>query len=564
MAGTGIVASEVIRAGLAVAAEEASAVVVRSSHSTFIQEGADACAALLGVDGRLIVPSTATSLLHSCSLRCALPLLLEIIPLDEIEPGDVLATNDPYAGGIHANDVLVFEPIFLDGAVCFFAGTLVHVADVGGSVAGGLASTATDMFQEGLTLPGVKLYDRGVLVEPIWRILVANSRVPDKVVGDVKALVAGTSVLRRRVEALSERWGAATVVQVADEWLDYAERRMRAELEKLPDGEWTGAYTIETDGVEEGREFDVCVRVTIDGDRCAIDFTGTSAQSRGAINASESQALSGALYAVRCFVDPTIPMNEGCLRPLDIRLPKGSLVNPHRPAACGGRIVTVAAGIEAIIGALSEADPELGTAASSLVQVFTLAGASGAPWLTLLYEFGGLGGRHGSDGPDATGAFFLGGRNVVPQIEPLEVTYPVLVHEACLRPDSGGVGRWRGGLGLEMSIEMREDTIVTVRGDRLRLPPSGRAGGEPGLGGFFAIRRADGTTERLKPKQANVTVVAGEVLVVATSGGGGVGSAGDRDPDAVRADLAAGYISAERARDAYGLDTIDATTGAGA
>jgi N-methylhydantoinase B len=552
MTGTGIVASEVIRAGLAVAAEEASAVVVRSSHSTFIQEGADACAALLDVTGQLIVPSTATSLLHSCSLRCALPLLLDVIHLDTIQPGDVLATNDPYAGGIHANDILVFEPVFLAGAIQFFAGTLVHVADVGGSVAGGLASTATDMFQEGLTLPAVKLYERGALVEPIWRILVANSRVPDKVVGDVKALVAGTNVLRRRVESLSERWGADTVVRVAAEWLDYAEHRMRAEIANLPDGEWTGSYTIETDGVEDGRQFDVCARVTIDGDTCVIDFDGTSSQSRGAINASVSQSLSGALYAVRCFVDATIPMNEGCLRPLDIRLPAGSLVNPNRPAACGGRIVTVAAGIEAIIGALSAADPQLGTAASSLVQVFTLAGVGGAPWLTLLYEFGGLGGRHGSDGPDATGAFFLGGRNVVPQIEPLEVTYPVLVQDARLRPDSGGPGRWRGGLGLEMAMELRQDAIVTVRGDRLSLPPLGRAGGQSGVGGFFDVRHADGTTERLKPKQANVAMRAGDVLVIATSGGGGVGDANERDPNAVQRDLEAGHISPQHAHDAYG------------
>jgi len=515
----------VIRAGLAAAAEEASAVVVRSSHSTFIQEGADACAALLDPTGRLVAQSTATSLMHSCSLRCAVPELLAAFPLDELRPGDVLATNDPYKGGIHANDLLVVEPVFAGGEVRFLAGTLIHVADLGGAVAGGLAAVATDMFHEGLLLPPVKLHDAGRPAAPVWAILAANSRAPDKVLGDVRALVSGVRILGRRVEEQCERWGAGTVATVAAEWIDYAERRMRQELAALPDGTWSGSYDIETDGVEAGREFTVEVTATIEGDRCSLDFAGTSPQARGAINSSFSQTLSGALYAVRCFVDPAISMNEGCLRPLDIRLPAGSLVNPAPPAACGGRIVTVAAAIEAIVSALAGARPELAVAASGLVHVSTLTGTGGGePWVTMLYEFGGLGARADSAGPDATGAYFLGGRSVVPQIEPLEVSYPLIVRRAALRPGSGGEGRRRGGRGLEQVIEVTEPAVATVRGDRMTTPPAGRAGGEPGAPGSFAVRRRDGTIEPLAPKQANIALAAGDALIVATSGGGGLGA----------------------------------------
>jgi N-methylhydantoinase B len=521
-----------VRAGLAAAAEEASTVVVRSSHSTFIQEGADACAALLDPTGQLVAQSTSTSLMHSCSLRCAVPELVAAFPLGELRPGDVLATNDPYKGGIHANDVLIVEPVFAGGEVRFFAGTLIHVADLGGAVAGGLAAVATDVFHEGIVLPPVKLHAGGQPVAAVWAILAANSRAPDKVLGDIRALVSGARTLARRVEELCDWWGADTISTVAAEWIDYAERRMRQELAALPDGTWTGSYDIETDGVEPGREFTVEVTATITGDSCVLDFTGTSPQARGAINSSVSQTLSGALYAARCFVDAAIPMNEGCLRPLDVRLSEGSLVNPAPPAACGGRIVTVAAVIEAIVEALAGARPELAVAASGLVHVYTLAGrGDGESWVTLLYEFGGLGARVGSDGPDATGAYFLGGRSVVPQIEPLEAAYPLLVRRAALRPDSGGAGRWRGGRGLEQIIEVTEPAVATVRGDRIQTPPAGRAGGSTGAPGSFAVRRRGGTVEQLAPKQANVALDAGDALIVATSGGGGLGSsdAGESD-----------------------------------
>ena len=353
------ITAEVIRNGLAVAVEEASVVVVRSAHSTFIQEGADACAALLDASAQLVAQSTATSLMHAASLRCSLPSLLEAVPLATMEPGDVFALNDPYRGGIHANDILVFRPIFADRRVAFFAGTLVHVADVGGVAAGGLAALATDTFSEGLALPPVHLARRGEPADEVLRIIGANSRVPEKVLGDVDALVAGVHVITRRVGELLDRYGPAPLERFVAAALDQTERRLRAELDRLPAGIYHGGFTIDGDGVEAGRTFEVRVAVTCGPGSVHVDFAGTAAQSRGAINASRSQTLSGVLYAIRCFVDPSIPMDEGCWRPITTSLPAGSIVNPNPPAACGGRVVTVAAAVEAILDALAGARPEL-------------------------------------------------------------------------------------------------------------------------------------------------------------------------------------------------------------
>ncbi len=548
------ITAEVIRRALVVAVEEASIVVVRSSHSTFIQEGADAASALLDRDARLVAQSTSTSLMHSASLRCSLPAVLADHPPDDMRPGDVYALNDPFRGGIHANDILVFRPIFVDDRVAYFGGTVIHVADVGGSSAGGLAALATDTFAEGVLLPPVALYRAGVRQEDTWRILARNSRVPDKVVGDLHALVAGVAVVARRVEELVTRYGGAELGRFVDGFIDYAERRMRDGLAALPDGVYDGRFSIAVDGLDASRQYEVKVSLTVAGGSVDVDFTGTSPQSAGAINSSISQSLSGIVYAVRCFVDPDIPMNEGSFTPITVHLPEGSLVNPRPPAACGGRIVAVCAAVESILAALSQARPSHAVAPSALIHVYTLSGTgAGGAWVNLLYEFGGIGGRTGSDGPDATGAYFLGGRSVIPQLEPLEAQYPFVVAHSRLVPDSGGPGRWRGGLGVEVCIELTAPAVLTVRGDRMEDPPPGAMGGRAGRGGWFAIERAGGADERLAPKQQGITLQAGDRFVMRTSGGGGLGDPLEREPALVAADVIEGRLTVDGARDDYGV-----------
>ncbi|WP_327086213.1 hydantoinase B/oxoprolinase family protein [Nonomuraea sp. NBC_01738] len=539
--------AEVLRNALVVAAEEAGVVVIRSAWSTFIVEGSDASAAILDHRGRLIAHSMATTLMNSMALKVALPEVIKDFPLGTMRPGDVFALNDAYRGGVHTNDLLVFRPVFVSGRPVYFTATMIHVSDLGGLSAGGMAPLATDIFLEGLQLPPVRL---DATVESILR---ANSRTPDKVIGDVRALVAGTAVAAARVEALLSEYGEAGLAEGIDAYLDHTEALTRAALAGLPAGEFAASYPIDDDGLNPDLAHQVRVRVLAGGDDLVVDFAGTDPQVPAAINASASQSLAAAVFAVRCFLDPAIPMNDGCLRAIDVRLPEGSLLNARRPYPCGGRYVPIYAAMEAIFQALSDAVPERAIAASGILQPFSIA-AVGAPyWIHLSYDFGGVGARQGLDGPDATGVHFGIGRNSVPQAEPVESRCPLLVESLETIADSGGPGRWRGGLGSRTVYRFLSACHVTTRGDRLRLAPPGRDGGLPGrVGGFFR-ERADGSLERLPSKVNNARFEAGEALVVATTGGGGIGDPYRRPAEEVRADVRAGRVTEAGALTDYGV-----------
>ncbi|MEV6154311.1 hydantoinase B/oxoprolinase family protein [Nonomuraea sp. NPDC052129] len=573
-----VLTAEVLRNALVVAAEEASIVVVRSAYSTFIVEGSDASAAVLDARGRLIAHSMATTLMNSMALKVALPELVRDVPLETMRPGDVYVLNDAYRGGVHTNDLLVYRPVFVEDRPAYFAATMIHVSDLGGLSAGGMAPLATDIFLEGLQLPPVRLATSAGLEPAVEAILRANSRTPDKVMGDVRALVAGTAVAAARVGALVAEYGAAGLASGIDDYLDYTEARTRTALADLPEGRFEASYPIDDDGISPEKSHDVRVAITLerrssDGGRvepkapetrtdsepqvpemrAVVDFAGTGAQVPAAINASASQSLAAAVFAVRCFLDPTIPMNDGCLRAIEVRLPEGSLLNARSPYPCGGRYVPIYAAMEAIFQALSDAVPERAIAPSGILQPFSIA-AVGAPyWIHLSYDFGGVGARRGLDGPDATGVHFGIGRNSVPQAEPVESRCPLIVESIETIPDSGGPGRHRGGLGSRTVYRFLADCHVTTRGDRLRLAPPGRDGGLPGrVGGFFK-RHLDGTVERLASKVNNVRFAAGEAFVVETTGGGGMGSPYERDREAVLADLDAGRVTERGAQEDYGL-----------
>lgn len=545
--------AEVLRNALVVAAEEASIVVVRSAYSTFIVEGSDASAAVLDVRGRLIAHSTATTLMNSMALKVALPELLKDFPPDTMRPGEVYALNDAYRGGVHTNDLLVYRPVFVAGTPAYFTATMIHVSDLGGLSAGGMAPLATDIFLEGLQLPPVRLATADGLDPAVKAILKANSRTPDKVMGDVRALVAGTSVAGARLEGLIGEYGVRGLAQGVDDYLDYTEERTRAALAELPRGRFEAAYPIDDDGINPGRPHYIRVRVELNARTAVLDFAGTDPQVPAAVNASASQSLAAAVFALRCFLDPTIPMNDGCLRAIDVHLPEGSLLNARSPYPCGGRYVPIYAAMEAVFQALSDAVPERAIAASGILQPFSIA-AVGAPyWIHLSYDFGGVGARRGLDGPDATGVHFGIGRNSVPQVEPVESRCPLIVESIETIPDSGGPGRQRGGLGSRTVYRFLADCHVTTRGDRLRLAPPGREGGLPGrLGGFYR-RRLDGTVERLASKVNNARFAAGEAFIVETTGGGGLGPPAERDREAVAADLDAGRVSRRGAADDYGI-----------
>jgi N-methylhydantoinase B len=553
------VTAEVVRNALSMAAQEGGVVVVKASHSTFIQEGADSSAAVLDATGRLVAQSTATTLMHAASLRESLRALILEIPTNTMLPGDVFAQNDPFKGGIHANDVAVLRPVFGadGGGPYYFAGTIIHVADLGGGYAGGVAATAQDMFAEGMNLPPVHLYRAGEPEAVVWKIIENNSRTPEKVIGDIRALVSGANVMARRVEELVERYGVDGLHEHVEDYIAYTEARMREELRQFPIGTYHGSFTVDSDGIEANKTYQVMVAVTLPGDgSIQLDFDGTDPQARGAINASYSQALSGVLFAVRCFLDPSIPMNEGCYNTLDINFPRGSLVNPNPPAACGGRIVVVTAAMEAIVEALSVARPDMALASSGIVHLYGMSGVRtgvASPWLLMAMDFGGLGARATCDGPDATGAFVLGGRTAVLQVEPYEAQYPVMIEHTRPRLDSGGPGEHRGGLGIDTSIRLLDQAELVVRGDRMVLPPPGRAGGLPGEAGFWRIEHAGGHVDDLAHRQSHIRLTGGDVFHIGTSGGGGLGDPFARDPESVATDVRGRRVSRHSAHADYGV-----------
>ena len=547
---------EIAKNALLTAAQEMGIAVVLSAFSTRIKERSDATAAIFDAKGRLLAQSGAAPLSHLASLRPSLTELLVDFPIDAMADGDLFAMNDPYRGGIHANDIMVYRPVFLDGAPAFFTAALVHVADVGGIAAGGLPANATDVFQEGLLLPPVRIGQASGFNDAILDILKANSRTPDKVIGDIRAMIAATHVGSRRLRDLADRYGAERLIALAAELLDYSERRTRLEIEAIPPGEYRGEYWIDDDGVEPGRPYRVQVTVQVGGSDLSLDFTGTDAQAKGPINASYSQAMSGAVLAVRAFLDPTIPMNEGCFKPLRLLLPEGTLVNPRMPAACNARIVTNMAVAEAVARALSQAFPDRAVAASSINLVYTLSGGGNGDkpmWMYLENDFGGTGARAFADGVDGAGFLVLGGSGGATPVEALEQDYPVLFQRYGLWRDSGGPGRFRGGLGLERTFRVLEPAKITVRTDRVANPPTGVLGGAGGVGGQWVINGDDGREIVLPSKATGVDLRPGDTFTIRGSGGGGAGEPFERDSALVLQDVREGLVSVGKARELYGV-----------
>jgi N-methylhydantoinase B len=554
---------EVIKNAMGTIAEEIGIVAVRSAYSTAVKESADASAAVCDCAGQVIAQSLGAPLMHLSSLRWSPRELMKDFPPETMKDGDVFLFNDQFRGGIHSNDIMVFKPVFSAGQPRFMTSALIHVADLGGLSAGGLPATATEYFHEGLMLPPVKLYDGGRLNNDLVRIISANSRTPEKVMGDIRSMVGGTNVGARRMVELIDKYGLEELQALVRELLDYTERLTRAEIAKIPPGTYHGSYVMEDDGVVPDKTYTVRVAVTVQGSDCHFDFTGTDRQARGAINAAFSQALSGVVFALRCFLDPAIPMNEGCFRPLSFTLPAGTLVNPMPPAACNARMATVQAVIDAIFQALSQAVPGRALAASGNVHVYTMNGvdrATGKIWSYMDPVIGSLGARSVKDGLDGLPISLFGGNESRPSIEAYEIEYPVMFRRFGLWTDSGGPGKWRGGMGLHREVTALEDAEVTVRAaDRCRIPPPGIMGGKPARGGGWAVNAGTDKQSDLPAKKTNQPLHAGDTLSMFVSGGGGFGNPMERDPEMVARDVEQGMVSIEGAVRDYAV-VIDPAT----
>jgi N-methylhydantoinase B len=551
---------EIVKNALLMVAQEAGIRAARSAGSTFVSQSAEVACALFDAQGRVIA-QTEVGQMHISALRSMLVAVREDHPDEILRDGDVLVTNDPFRGGIHPTDVGAFRPIFYEGRPAFYCGVMMIVSDLGGMSAGGLPANATECFHEGLMIPPSKLYHAGALDTGLARMIRANSRTPGKVAADIDALAAGGNVAAARMGELIAKYGYGQLTAIIEELLDYAERLVRLGIAAIPDGTYRGAYTVEEDGVEPDKTFEVVATVTVAGSDIRFDFTGTAGQARGPINSSYSQSLSCVLFALRCFLDPEIPMNEGFYRPIDAHFPVGSLVNAAYPSACNLRLATGQAIIDAVFRAFALVYPDKTMAAAATVHTVSAHGkqmGSDRIYAMLDISMGTGGGRPGSDGVDGIPFFFFASGGYDRNVEAYEWQNPVRYHRYELLPDSAGPGQWRGGSGTIKELEFLTEAQVTVRAtDRCRITPQGAVGGQAGRGGGWTLNLGRPDELVLPSKKTNHRVKAGDVLTATVPGGGGFGDPFARDPERVAGDVRAGLVSVAEANRSYGV-AIDA------
>ena len=522
---------------------EQQAALIRTAFSTVVRESEDLACGVFDARGWMVAQSMTGTPGHINAMATGVRHFLDAYPPETLRPGDVLLTNDPWQTSGQINDITVVTPAFLNGrAVAFFANTC-HAADIGGRI---LSAESREVYEEGLRIPIMKLFDRGVINEDLVTIVRANVRTPDETVGDLYAQSACNDVGARRLVAMLEEFGLASIDPLSDEIISRSEQAMRSAIRVLPDGVYE--HESWSDGFDEPVR--VKVTVTVAGDALTIDFAGSSAQSRHGINLVLNYTHAYSSFAAKAALAPDVPHNEGSFRPVHVTAPPGSILNCLEPAPVGTRhlIGHLLPGV--IFGALAPALPErlMATGADATwLTIWRGSERDGRPFSLTLFQSGGTGARATKDGLSTTG--FPSGVAGVPA-EVIETLTPLVQHCRELRTDSGGAGRFRGGLGqtTEMGCRGGGPWSVSPLIDRTRFGAAGLDGGGPGAVGELSLS----SSEPAQPK--TVLQLREDVRVrLSPPGGGGYGDARERDVDRVLADVVDGYVSIEQAREAYGV-----------
>jgi N-methylhydantoinase B len=534
--------------------EEMGVNLLKAAYSSIVREAKDMSAALFDRTGHVVAQAEHTPILLS-AVASALEGVLEKHPLETWRPGDCAITNDPYHGGQHLNDVAVYTPIFFGSQLVAIAGCIAHHLDIGGITAG-IVSGATEVFHDGFIFPRVKFPLQQGKLDPILQAMIrGNLRVPGETIGDLHAQVVADRTAEGRLVELIHKFGLPDVLQAMEERQNYSERMTRAQLEGFPDGEYHGEALVDDDGEGNG-PFAVRVAVTIRGSDVLVDFGGSDGQARGMINCPFASTLAGAYTAIRHVVTTAvdIPPNAGCNRPVRVVAPSGCLVNPLPPASVHARYITAYRCYEAVMAALTAVVPDRVSAVGfNSTACQALSRSCGDEYLIFCETAaGGWGAGPRSDGADALPLPLSNCSNV--PAEWLEHQFPYLrLLRYEMRADSCGHGRQRGGLGELREFEILEDDVAfAAMCDRFVYSAGGVFGGtEGGLGAYRVLR--DGQVIELASK-CTYTLRRGDIVQIVTGGGGGYGPPRERPRDLVERDLRGGYISAQTAREVYGLD----------
>jgi len=532
-------------------ADEMALTVHRTTYSAVLKDNMDYSTAFCDGQGRLVAQGL-TLPSHLGSIPEALAAVMRRYG-DDMHEGDIFVLNDPFEGGMHLPDIFLFQPIFVGGERVAVAATICHHTDVGGRVPGSNASDSTEIFQEGLRIPPLRLYDRGRPNETLHMLIERNVRVPVKVFGDLRAQLAACTIAERAFKELVARTGVAQTQRYMDELLDYAERLTRAALRDLPDGEWSFEDHIDDDGVEVGKPIPLRVRVRKTGDSMLVDWTGTSPQVKGAINNTLSFTRSASYCGIRSILPANIPNNEGYFRAIEVVAPPGTVAHGVLPAACAARGLTGFRMVDCLFGALAAMLPDrVGAAGDGGNIGVSIGGWTKArqPYIYVDFTCSAWGGRPFADGCDGNSHMFA--NMASPSIEVTEAEQPIQITRYEFIPDTMGAGEHRGGAPFVREYRFLEDEgVLQVRADRRAFLPFGLQGGQPGAPSMNWLER-DGKTEPL-PSKFCMTLKHGDVFRLEVPGGGGWGDPYRRPVEKVADDVRNGLVSREAARRDYGV-----------
>jgi N-methylhydantoinase B len=537
---------EVLRNGFESVAEEMSANLVRTSYSPNIKERKDCSSAVFDAGGRMLAQAENIPV-HLGAMPYSVRAVVDSLDLG---PGDTAIHNSPFSGGAHLPDITFVSPVYIDGDLVAYVANRAHHADVGGARAGSVAADSTSIFGEGIQIPPVKLFAGGEPVRGVFDLLLENVRTPDEREGDLRAQQAANETGRRRFAELVAKHGRSTVAAVTDRVLDYSEARMREEVRDLADGTYAFEDAIDSDGAGT-EDVAVAATVTVEDDTVSVDFAGSATQVPGPINAPLAVTTSATYYALRAVTDPDIPPNEGCYRPFSVTAPEGTVVNARKPAAVvGGNLETSQRVVDVVLGAMAEGGVRpIAAAANGSMNNVTLGSADAATSYTF-YETigGGYGARPERDGVDGVHAHMTNTRNT--PVEALELSYPLRVERYELRPNTGGPGRRRGGLGIRRDVRVLDhDAEFSLLADRRTHRPYGLDGGEPGAPGDDRVV-VGGVVQPIEG-MTTLDLSDGDLVSVRTPGGGGFGPPEERPVEAIERDLEEERVTPEHVADHY-------------
>ena len=537
---------EILQNSLRSITDETYIALTKAAYSTNIKERRDHSTALTDTHGRLVVQAENSLPIHLASMLGMMDQLLAKYQPEDMSEGDIFVANDPYvAGGTHLPDVNLAMPCFVNGRLLGFLCNIAHHADIGGMTPGSMAGGMSEIYQEGLRIPLVRLFTAGELNQDIFDLLLLNVRVPHERRGDYFAQVAACRLGSRRLNELALRYGPKTLTAAFTAIMDRTESRLRSGIAQIPDGTYEFTDVLDNDGMGT-EDIPISVSINVLGEDIFFDFEGTGPQMKGNFNLTFNATQSAVYYVLKAMLDPDLPNNHGLIRAVNITAPPGTLVNANHPAAVAGRANTTQRVVDVLIGALASALPEQAVGAANGANVTAVFYGHDPrhdrPYVYLETLGGGFGGRFTKDGKDGVQVHITNTSNL--PVEAIEVEYPLLVESYCLIEDSGGAGKFRGGMGIRRIVRpVGHNSVFSGMGERFVHQPWGIFGGKSGATGRFSLRGPSRNDETLPDKPNHVPFSPDHAIVIETPGAGGYGPPTERDKATLAADYRSGKFS---------------------